>query len=314
MSAFTPLSQQQLASLLEPYRLRATDCRVASEGIENSNFFVRAEDCDKPADDSADGKYRQHELVLTILENIPASALGWFIDLLSELESLGLPVARPLDSSRGPILDFQGKPVLLVPRLSGSHVDIPTTAHCQAIGTALATLHGCQIGRPTEHDGPAEQLVSLVPLLGKLTPEQQHDARPLLEAWSRREGTPVLCHGDLFRDNALFEGDRLSGLLDFYNAGHELAVWDLAVASNDWCVRPDGRPDPERERALLIGYGQTRTLPMTELALLPLARTIAALRFWLSRLRETPAGAQGQGGKDPEEFARIYRARRERLA
>lgn len=304
MSAFTRITDAQLDSLLAPYGLRARHWRVAAEGIENSNFFVSAETAEQEPE----------ELVLTILEQLPGESLDWFVTLLEQLEALGLPVAVPLRANGQAISDFQGKPVLLVPRLPGEHVATPTAAHCQAIGAALATLHGCRIARPTEHDGPAEQLVRLIPLLGKLTPEEQADARPLLDAWALREGTPVLCHGDLFRDNALFQDKQLTGLLDLYNAGHELAVWDLAVAGNDWCVNPDGSPDPERERALLIGYGRVRTLPMEELSLLPLARAVAALRFRLSRLREAPDDAQGRGAKDPEEFARIYRERRKRLA
>lgn len=299
MSAFTRISDAQLDALLAPHGLKADHWQVAAEGIENSNYFVTTDD--------------GRELVLTILEQTPVEALDWFVSLLEQLDTLGLPVAVPLRAGDRAVATFQGKPVLLVPRLPGEHVTAPTAAHCRAIGALLATLHGCRMARPGEHDGPAEQLVSLIPLLGKLTREEQEDACPLLEAWAGREGTPVLCHGDLFRDNVLFRGQQVSGLLDLYNAGPELAVWDLAVAGNDWCVHPDGSPDPERERALLMGYGQVRALPMQELSQLPLARTVAALRFRLSRLKETPADAQGRGAKDPEEFARIYRERRKRL-
>ena len=303
MSVFTAITEQQLAALLADHNLRPVSFHAASEGIENSNFFVHAE--------TPEGDSRQ--LVLTLLENLEANALPWFVTLLSKLDQAGLPVPRPLEGRRGTVSQVAGKPALLVPRLPGQHVDQSHPGHCEAVGAALATLHACSMPRPTHHDGPAEQLVALMPLLHDEPQALQHDALGLLTRWAAREGMPVLCHGDLFRDNVLFEDDQLSGLLDFYNAGHELAVWDLAVASNDWCVNPDGSPDPARERALLMGYGRVRALPMQELALLPLARTVAALRFYLSRRKPARAGAEGRASKDPAEFMRIYQQRLERL-
>ena len=47
-------------------------------------------------------------------------------------------------------------------------------------------------------------------------------------------------HGDLFRDNAMFEGTHLTGLIDFYNACSGPMLYDVAIALNDWCADEDG--------------------------------------------------------------------------
>ena len=52
-----------------------------------------------------------------------------------------------------------------------------------------------------------------------------------------------IIHGDLFRDNVLFDGDRLTGLLDFHHASKGWLVYDLAVTANDWCSDTDGALD-----------------------------------------------------------------------
>ena len=120
----------------------------------------------------------------------------------------------------------------------------------------------------------------------------------------------MLCHGDLFRDNVLFNGEQLTGVLDFYNAGAASAEYDIAIAMNDWCVDSEGHPDTALETALLDGYQRVRPLDNAARMRLPLALAIAALRFWLSRLG-APAREQaiGQGSKDPEEFARLFAQR-----
>jgi homoserine kinase type II len=61
-------------------------------------------------------------------------------------------------------------------------------------------------------------------------------------------------HADLFRDNAMFEGTHLTGLIDFYNACSGPMLYDVAIALNDWCSDEEGLIDGPRARALLGAY------------------------------------------------------------
>jgi hypothetical protein len=119
-------------------------------------------------------------------------------------------------------------------------------------------------------------------------------------------------HADLFRDNALFDGPpdapRLSGVFDFYFAGVDHHVYDLAVCVNDWCVDLDtGRLEPEHAEALLRAYHLHRPMSPAELRALPGMRRAAALRFWLSRLADwhLPREAALLKPKDPTHFERV---------
>ena len=110
--------------------------------------------------------------------------------------------------------------------------------------------------------------------------------RELLQAeleYEQRRGYVELpsgiIHSDLFRDNALFKDDRLTGVLDFYCACHWPYIYDLAVAVNDWCYG-----DPHKTGAMLQGYRQARAVTAAELECWPAMLRAAALRFWLSRL------------------------------
>ena len=112
-------------------------------------------------------------------------------------------------------------------------------------------------------------------------------------------------HADLFRDNCLFEGTHLSGVIDFYNACSGPMLYDLAIAVNDWCSDEQGRLNAERTRALLGAYAALRPFSAAEAELWPALLRIGCVRFWLSRLIAAEAFA-GQDVliHDPAEFQR----------
>ena len=298
MSVFTPLSSEQLQALLEPLGFQLRTVAPAHHGIENTNYLLQVRD--------TDGQTRG--LVLTVLEEISVGGLPWFTSLLSALARAGLPVPAPVCEP----LSVADKPALLVPLLPGRHLSQPGVRHCQQVGQVLAHLHATTLSPgPDAQDATGiERLAEALPLLPA---GWQPAARDVLDQWRECQLPDTLIHGDLFRDNVLFEGERLSGLLDFYAAGRGPALYDLAVAINDWCVLDD-QPEPILETALLDAYEEQAPLPASQREQLPLTLCVAALRFWLSRLVAEQRHLEQQlpdsvGRKDPAEFQRRFQAR-----
>jgi homoserine kinase type II len=122
-------------------------------------------------------------------------------------------------------------------------------------------------------------------------------------------------HADLFRDNAMFEDGVLTGFFDFYFAGCDTFLFDIAVCLNDWCVLHDedhdGSLDTPRSLALLAAYQAVRPLTAAERSLLPALLRAGALRFWISRLWDLhlPREAALLQPHDPSHFERVLRAR-----
>ena len=118
----------------------------------------------------------------------------------------------------------------------------------------------------------------------------------------------------------LFEGpvddlghDRLSGFLDFFFAGTDSFLFDIAVCLNDWCTDLDtGRLVEARAEHFVGAYERVRPLTAAEVRLMPALLRAAAFRFWLSRAwdLQLPRDAQMLAPKDPGQFERVLRERR----
>lgn len=300
MSVFTPLERPELETFLAPYGLgRLKDFKGIAEGSENSNFFVSLE---------------QGEYVLTLVERGPSHDLPFFIELLDVLHDAGLPVPYALRTGDGQALrELAGKPALLQPRLAGKHVREANAHHCSEVGALLARLHLATREHPIERksdrgldwmlaEGPSLALQldeTALPLLRDALKEIA-ELKPRIVALPRAN-----LHADLFRDNVLFDGPHLAGLIDFYNACSGPMLYDLAICLNDWCSDEEGRLDAHRARALLGAYAALRPFSAAEAELWPALLRIACVRFWLSRLIAANAFA-GQDVliHDPAEFQR----------
>ena len=300
MSVFTPLQRPQLESFLAPYGLgRLLDFQGIEAGSENSNFFVSLE---------------QGEFVLTLVERGPSEDLPFFIELLDVLHEAGLPVPYALRTQQGEALrSLAGKPALLQPRLSGKHVSTVNAEHCREVGRLLAHIHLATREQPLprQSDRGLEWMQREgVTLASHLPSEQAALLEAVLQEIERlkadiRSLPRANLHADLFRDNCMFEGTHLSGVIDFYNACCGPMLYDLAITVNDWCSDEQGRLDEQRAQAVIGAYAALRPFTAAEAELWPAMLRIACVRFWLSRLIAAEAFA-GQDVliHDPGEFQR----------
>ncbi|GGU47945.1 homoserine kinase [Pseudomonas laurentiana] len=279
MSVFTPLTRPELETFLAPYGLgRLRDFQGIAAGTENSNFFVSLE---------------QGEFVLTLVERGPIQDLPFFIELLDVLHEADLPVPYALRTTDGVALrELAGKPALLQPRLPGKHIKEPNNQHCHQVGELLGHLHVATLEHVLERKTD-RGLDWMLQTGAELMPRLNTDQRQLLQACLeeiRTHHAQIMAlpranlHADLFRDNALFEGTHLTGLIDFYNACSGPMLYDLAITLNDWCCDDDGQIDGARARALLGAYAALRPFTAAEAQLWPVMLRVACVRFWLSRL------------------------------
>ena len=307
MSVYTSVSEAQLSDWLRNYSIgRLSGFEPIRAGIENTNYFVT----------TTQGRY-----VLTLFERLPAEQLPFYLDLMAHLARHGIPCPAPIaDLSDRYLQSLNGKPAALVTRLAGKSIERPGAAECAELGMLLGRMHLAGRSYPAYLDLPRGP---------KWWREAAHEVKPFLKKslyelleseilYQSQHRFPDLprgpVHGDLFRDNALLDEGRISAVFDFYFAGVECLLYDVAVCANDWCLvdpATDGRLDEARVRALIGGYEAVRPLTPLERAAWPVMLRAAALRFWLSRLHDFHLPRPGMlvHAHDPEHFRRILELR-----
>ena len=317
MAVYTEVPFADAAELLHTLNLGVlTDLRGIQGGIENTNYFVTTEHGGA-----------NHTHVLTVFERLSFEQLPYYLYLMKHLAGRGIPVPEPAADAQGEILhSLRGKPAAVVQKLNGHSELAPQEQHCDAVGEMLARMH--LAGRDYPRHQPNlrglpwwNQTMPVV--LPHLEPAQARLLRSELAYQNHVAALPPYAalprgpvHADLFRDNVMFHNGTLSGFFDFYFAGDDTFLFDLAVCLNDWCVRHgepdiDGQHDPALARAMLGAYQRVRPLSAAERQLLPAMLRAAALRFWISRLWDwfLPRDASMLKPHDPTPFERVLRQR-----
>ncbi len=304
MAVYTALTDADLHAFLARYRVGALrSFEGIRAGVENSNFFVTT-DID--------------EYVLTIFEKHPAHEVLYFLELTAHLAEQDVPCAHPIAAADGSyLLTLQGKPAALIERLPGRTLDTPGAAHCAAVGDAIGRMHVAARSFDQEHPnerGPrwwfrtAQEIAHLLDADDREFLLNELDYQRGFRGLELPRGT---IHADVFRDNVLFAGDCLAGMIDFNYACDDCLLYDVAIAVNDWCTDATGTLDDERTRALLAAYHARRPLVAPEDRAWPVMLRAGALRFWLSRLLDLhfPRPAEVAHVKDPDEYRAVLLAR-----
>ncbi|CAM3734733.1 homoserine kinase [Polynucleobacter brandtiae] len=323
MAVFTPIEPSDISDwIATDFEIgQVTDVRGIQGGIENSNFFL---------DTELDGKAQQ--FVLTIFERLSAAQLPYYLELMCHLADKGIPVPKPLVDKHGQILfSLKGKPAAIVSKLPGLSRLEPQLKHCAMVGEMLAKMHlaGTDFIHTQENLRSLSWWQHTIPqilphlsdtqktLLTKELAAQEH----FFSSANYAQLPQGASHCDLFRDNVLFDSkgasdtsqDVLGGFFDFYFAGTDKWLFDLAVTANDWCLA-DNKQDfnPTHLNALMEAYQSVRPLTKQEQQSWPLMLRAAALRFWISRLWDfyLPRDAQMLTPHDPRHFENMLISRK----
>ena len=306
MAVYTTVDDQALNAFLAAYDLgNVLSFAGIAEGVENSNYLLRTD--------------KAHYILTLYEKRVNADDLPFFIELMTHLADSGMDCPLPVPARDGGILqELMGRPCAVFSFLDGTSSRYPNRDKCRAVGSALAHMHKAATGLTRTRQnalGP----VSWQPLLdsvgtraNEIAPDMQSLAQDrldqILTAWPKDLPQGII-HADLFPNNVLFVGDRLTGVIDFYFACADILAYDLGICLNSWCFDADGSFNITKSRALIRGYQDVRPLSRAEIDAIPVLCAGSAMRFFLTRLYDwlhTPADAL-VSPKDPMEYWAILR-------
>ncbi|MBS0358780.1 MAG: homoserine kinase [Proteobacteria bacterium] len=316
MSVHTIIEFSELEEFLKHYSLGTLKhFEGVYPGVTNTIYAFTTEQ----------GKY-----ILTLFEELKYSELTFYIELINYFADQGLPTPRVIPDRNGTLAGtLKNKPAVAMEFLLGNMIEHASKEQCYAIGKALGELHS--VGRlfpqkPVTTKGSQwreQSAEKLYPVLSSedaallrseiafhkmhaftLISDPNTHHKNILSDLTMPQG---IIHADLFRENVLFTGNQLTGLLDFYYACYDYLLYDLAVVINDWCIHEDFSLDKEKIHEVIRGYETYRILTDEEKKHFNTMLRLAALRFWLSRLLDfhfTPKKPNIKS-KDPNEFKMI---------
>jgi homoserine kinase type II len=272
MAVYTAIDDASLNAFLAAYEIgQAVDLQGITEGVENSNYLLL----------TARGRF-----ILTLYERrVDPADLPFFLGLMDHLAARGVPCPTPVHARDGAALhNLRGRPAAVVSFLDGTSPRRVQAGHCAALGKALGQLHLAGVSFP-------------------MTRPNARELAAIEREWPEDLARGII-HADLFPDNVFFEGDRLTGIIDFYFACNDIIAYDLAICLNAWCFEADGAFNITKARQMLAAYRAERPFTPRELDVLPLLARGAALRFLLTRLFDWQNRVDGAlvKPKDPLEY------------
>ncbi len=315
MAVYTHLGAEELARLIAQYDVgELVSAKGIAEGVSNSNWLVET------TGNSGESAGSGTRFILTLYERrIDYADLPYFLDLLDHLAAKGCPVPRTMHDRSGASFRMEaGKAAALIEFLPGVSPTRPTPAQARSVGAVLAELHLAARDFPRTRANAMDFAASaaILDACGAQALATIHPGLPAMLDHARAAAALDLSalpqsqtHTDLFPDNVLMLGDKVTGLIDFYFACTGPMVLDLAVSHAAWCFDAANAYRPDCGAALVAGYQSVRPLTPEERALFPAIAKGACLRFVASRAEdwlETPDDALVTR-KDPMQFVERWR-------
>ena len=304
MSVYTKITEDELSKHLLGYSIgKAISLTGISDGIENTNYLL---------------KTNQNEFIFTIFENIKKEDVGQYLDFMNHLSGKGLVCPNVLKSNNGELsVIINGKPSAIIEKLSGKSIIDTNPNICILIGDLLAEFHnfGSDFKRNIKNSRDISWCVQSYDKLAEVITDDQlkliEKAINIQKEFLTQNLHMGTIHADLFRDNVLFDKNKISGMIDFYYSCHGFLIYDLAVVVNDWCTALDGTLVNEKYIKLISAYTNKRSIQNLEKKYWRHALVSAALRFYLSRLLDLhfPKIGEMTHIKDPLIFENILKDR-----
>lgn len=307
MAVFTKLSSNEIKACLKNFsNKKIAKISEIKEGSENSNYLINLEDNQK--------------LIFTIFEKrLNKSYLPFYLSLLSYLNNKRFLCPTALERNNKNF-DFYGqKPFCFFTFLEGNAKIRPNYYQIEQMIIYLAKFHKISQQFAIAYKGTMPDEFSFEKLLVKyrhinknLDDKVKNKLSDLIKAYKNLDKsnlTKTIIHGDLFKDNVFFNGNKFAGFIDFFFAHKGYIIQELAIIINDWCFYyKNGHLEFNVDYYLEIIslYKYYNPLSKKDLNALPLFLKVASLCFYFSRLEDKLFSNKNIKEKDPKEYLQKF--------
>ena len=308
MSVYTKISSDEISMYLKDYSVGSFESLEGiSDGIENTNYVLKTTD---------------NEYIFTIFENIKIDKVIIYLELMNFLNKNNFKCAKVHITKNNELCKLiQNKPAAIIEKIPGSSIDNINAEHCYKVGKLLGNFHllsnnfSYKLKDSRDISWRKDAYGRLEPILTEDEKIFIEEALTIQKEFDKLNLPRGIIHADLFRDNVLFNSEKISGMIDFYYSCNGVFIYDLAVVANDWCTDDSGNLITDKVENLMDSYSSIRKFDDNEKDYWNYALVVASLRFYLSRLLDLhfPKIGEITHIKDPNVFKNILKNRLEKI-
>ena len=304
MSVYTNLSTKDVSLLLSKYSIGTLKSfQGISDGITNTNYFLN----------TSKGKY-----IITIFEDITEIKVKKYLKLMNFFSNNNMCCPEIMFTKSGSILStVKSKPCSIMEKLSGKTINTTNVSLCKSIGTIIGNFHtaGSKYSSKISNSRDIKWVERNIAKIKNHISKEQLDilnySSKIFRKIFEMKLPNGMIHSDLFRDNVLARGNKVTAIIAYYYSFNGPLIYELAVIINDWCVNKDGAINLVKYNSFLNSYNLERKLTAVEKKQMNNAMIAAGLRFYLSRLVDMifPKVGEITHIKDPSVFETIVKKR-----
>ena len=304
MAVYTKLNKSEIEEIISLYKLKNLESFASiEEGIENTNYVIIA---------------NKKKYILTIFEKrVKEQDLPFFCELISLLNKSGFKCPLPLlNLENSPISTFKRKKLTILTFISGKSKENLSNENCEDIGKEAAKLHLLTSNFKIQRKNALsiESWRNMFENIKDKCIKIHKDLPNLIEAnlkdieqnWPSNLPSGII-HADLFKDNIIFENNKVSGIIDFTFSCNDFYALEIAICFNALCfdgVKSNLSFNVTKAKKFIDGYSSIRKLSDQERNSIKILSQGAALRFLLTRVFDAINTVEGAlvKIKDPIEY------------
>ena len=252
------------------------------QGIENTNYLLKSEN---------------KKFILTIFEKrVSKKEIPFFLKLMEGLNNSKINCPKPLKTINGNyLIKLKNKTACIVSFLNGKDKKKLNSKNCFEIGKIVAQMHLVtkKMKLFRKNSMGIKNLNSLLKSIkfkskksNNLEKFLANNLKNIQKNWPKKLPQGII-HGDLFMDNIFFNKNKLSGIIDFYFAGNDYLMYEIAICINALCFdkkKSKFMINKQKIKNLIKGYESVKKISLKEKKSLNILCKGAAIRYLLTRL------------------------------
>ena len=283
MAVYTKIKKKDIYYINKKFEIeKIINFNGIKQGIENTNYLLKS---------------KNKKFILTIFEKrVSNKEVPFFMKLMDKLNSSKINCPKPLRTKGDSyLIKLKKKTACIVSFLEGKDKKKLNIKDCYTVGKTTAQMH-LVTEKLKLYRKNSMGIKNLNPLLksikfkynkfSKIDLFLKNNLKNISKYWPKKLPNGII-HGDLFIDNIFFKKNKLSGIIDFYFAGNDYFMYEIAICINALCFDLKGKKfiiNKQKIKSLIKGYESVKKISSREKIAINVLCRGAALRYLLTRL------------------------------